>query len=1510
VLAVAALLLLTVSIMAGASVGAGEVDDSVLYAGQARNSTGQPLSGTHALGLRYLDMSGAELWAESFAAVEVAEGGFAIELGAGSVSGGSRYESLSAVFGDYPELRLEVSVDGVPHEPLLGILPAGHSLQSRLVAAGLRAKSDDDLHWKGYQAKNGATSIQSGVLAPAGTARQAPDDEGTVRRRPYTLPVVGPSLSPAVRDLPRAVQQPMVADTLEVNPPRHESLFDKDGNRFGTIAPKQDDYLAGDAGTGTRTPGIALQFEGVGNVSGVLPPDTEGTVGPNHYVQVVNLAFAIYSKSGTLLTGPSNTNTLWAGFGGPCQTDNSGDAIFAYDQQADRYVLTQFAVSGSHQSVCFAVSTSPDPTGTYYRYEVVTPRFPDYYKLGVWPDSTNNAYFFGTNSGYQGQYDVFAVDRARMLTGSTARSMQFFQNFVNLMMPADVDGPTGPPSGSPGIFYTFRDGGEPYFGSPPSDSIDVWEFHVDWNTPANSTFTLVDSLAPTPFNWTVCGFFVSNCIPQPGTSQGIDSASWWPMQRLVYRNFGSHQTLVGAWTVDVLAAGNRAAPRWFELRNTGGGWSIYQEGTHSPDAIHRWMPSVAMDGSGNIAIGYSRGNGSNYPSIYYAVHGAGDALGSMQAEALMYAGTGSQTHSAARWGDYASMELDPVDDCTFWYTTEYLAVTSSATWRTRVGSFTVPGCGGPPVPDFSVSCTPSSQSIQQGGNGASTCTVTSTGGFSSSVALSCAGAPAGISCAFAPPAVTPPAGSSANSTLTISVDGGQATGNFAFDVQGTSGATTKTAAISVNVTAAGSNGPQNAVYDAGLGAPKCDVAGSSCDSLALVQGRANLGPEPNQPNTISTCADGTSGTYHSDESNDRIVVSTLDSGNFSEGDTVQIDATVWAWSTGSSDTLDLYYAANANSPSWTYITSIVPPAGGAHTLSAQYTLPAGSLQAVRAQFRYTGSVGSCVSGAYNDRDDLVFAVESGAPNTAPVVTITSPADGGSATQGASVNFAGSATDSEDGDMSANLAWTSSIDGSIGSGASFATSSLSVGVHTITASVTDSGGLSDSDVITFTINATPNTPPTVTITAPANGGSATQGTSVSFAGTATDAEDGNISANLAWTSSINGSIGSGASFSTSSLSVGVHTITASVTDSGGLSGSDVITFTINAAPNTPPTVTITAPADGTTVGAGTSITFAGSATDAEDGNISASLAWTSSINGSIGSGASFSTSSLAVGTHTITASVIDSGGMSDADAITVTVTPPVGGSALWMSFKTNTSVPGVGTVTDEDIVSYDEVTGVWALQFDGSDVGLGSLEIDGLAILPGGDLLLSFTAAATVGGFSVDDSDVVRFTPTSMGANTAGSFSMYFDGSDVGLTTNGEDVDAVALHTDGRLMISTAGSISANGASGQDEDLWVFTGTLGTNTSGSFSQFFDGSDVGLSTSSSEDVDGATMTSSGHLLFSTVGTFAVTGVTGENEDVAEFSGTFGTATSGTFSLRRDLSALGIDTSEDIGGLHIVN
>lgn len=716
-LTVVTILVSGVAILASAALMASPFPNRVNLETQVVDADGVPLEGTFDIRFGFFGSADEELLTERQADVQVSGGLVAVELGTGHLTSGV-FDSLESAFAEHPEVEVEVTIGNIVMSPRIGVLPAGHSLKSRLVAAGVRDEEDDELHWKHYEARSGATGVQAAILAPAGSSfENRPAQTEQQKYNPYLYEMRGPVASRPVRDLPIAERRTAPADVEEINPPRHEQLFDERGNRFGTQAPTQPDPLAAQSAAYTpsqQTPALLVDFEGLDNINGVLPPDTEGAVGLNHYVQVVNSSFAIYSKAGALLSGPFNTNTLWSGFGGPCEVFNNGDAIFLYDQPADRWVFAQFAVSNNNQDVCLAVSQTGDPTGAFWLYSVTTPKFPDYFKLGVWPDPANSAYFMGTNTGFGGEYDIMALDRDRMLAGNAARAMQVFQDHPNLLMPADVDGPDLPPAGSPGIFYTFRDGGEPYFSNPPTDSIDIWEFDVDWATPALSTFTQVETIRPAQglaeFNWTVCGFFESACLPQPTSpacnsflppEDCLDSASWWPMQRLQYRNFGTHETLVGTWTVDTTAGTPRdghAAPRWFELRRTTGGWSIFQQGTHAPDGDDRWMPSISMDGAGNIAIGYSKVNDTNlFPSIYYAVREAGDPLGTLRAEALHIAGGGIQTHSANRWGDYSSMDVDPADDCTFWYTTEYMETTGSAPWQTRVGAFQVEGCAAPVI---------------------------------------------------------------------------------------------------------------------------------------------------------------------------------------------------------------------------------------------------------------------------------------------------------------------------------------------------------------------------------------------------------------------------------------------------------------------------------------------------------------------------------------------------------------------------------------------------------------------------------------------------------------------------------------------------------------------------------------------------------------------------------------------------------------------------------------------
>ena len=323
--------------------------------------------------------------------------------------------------------------------------------------------------------------------------------------------------------------------------------------------------------------------------------------------------------------------------------------------------------------------------------------------------------------------------------------------------------------------------------------------------------------------------------------------------------------------------------------------------------------------------------------------------------------------------------------------TSVLTLTASSTATTGTATVTIQGTSGSlaatttlaltvnaaGTPNFTISASPTSLTVTQGSNGTSTITITSQNSFNSATTLSATGLPTGVTAGFSTNPVTPPANGTATSVLTLTASATATTGNATVTVTGTSGSLTHNTTIALTVSS--SAGAQTAVYNAALKAPECGTAGSSCDSgPTLLLGRDHMsgGAEPNQPNTIaSSCSDGTAGTFHSDESNDRIVVASTSGGALTHGTTATVTATIWAYSDYTADALDLYYAANANSPSWVLIRTIVPTKAGAQTLSATFTLPTGTLEAVRAQFRYLGRASSCTAGSYNDHDDLIFAVK-------------------------------------------------------------------------------------------------------------------------------------------------------------------------------------------------------------------------------------------------------------------------------------------------------------------------------------------------------------------------------------------------------------------------------------------------------------------------------------------------------------------------------------------------------
>jgi hypothetical protein len=432
-----------------------------------------------------------------------------------------------------------------------------------------------------------------------------------------------------------------------------------------------------------------IVFPGVG--CNCAPPDTVGEAGQTQYVQMVNEGMQVFNKAtGASVYGPVGISTLWSGFGGVCQNSGSGDPVVLYDQLANRWVISQFAGSSVPTDECIAISTTNDASGSYYRYAFhLGSNFFDYPHLSVWPDGyyMSMHVFNSAGTAFLGP-QPFAFDRAKMLVGQPA---SFVSTGVtggaseDTYLPADLDGTSLPPAGAPATFVSM----------PFSGAYKVRHFHADFTTPSNSTFTLFASPASAGFT-ELCATSRS-CVPQAGTTSRLDGIGDRLMFRLTTRFIGGHESTVGNFTV---SSGGVAGIRWFELRNvTSGPVTVFQQSTYQPDTTWRWMGSAAMDGTGNIALGFSASSSSISPQIRYAARLAGDPLNTMaQGETTLYSGTGSQTGTGSRWGDYSAMTVDPVDDCTFWYTQEYYQTTSQYNWRTRIGSFKLSTCSGGPSP--------------------------------------------------------------------------------------------------------------------------------------------------------------------------------------------------------------------------------------------------------------------------------------------------------------------------------------------------------------------------------------------------------------------------------------------------------------------------------------------------------------------------------------------------------------------------------------------------------------------------------------------------------------------------------------------------------------------------------------------------------------------------------------------------------------------------------------------
>ena len=539
-----------------------------------------------------------------------------------------------------------------------------------------------------------------------------------------TGPVVGHAIrhavSPPLRDIHRPVtpatpfelEAPLLAPPHITRPPNVPGAADP-GRQVKALPFALPEAAA--------TPQPFLNFDGLSDddnadVVGVrrVPPDTEGDVGPNHYVQWINVIFQVWQIARDIngnpvsvtpvLSTPLPGNVVWNNLDGHCRDYNEGDPIVLYDHLAGRWLFSQMLNDLGIQ--CVALSQTGDPTGPYdlWEFEISPDQSNDYPKLGVMPD----AYYlmvrdFPSNDG---DFAVLiAFDKSAMLAGSTEPTFVKFSLPCNAndcpdgIQPPHLEGPA-PPPGTPGIFTRAWDDD---FDGPltGADGYRLWAFSPNFAVPALSTFTELPFIQGTAFDSTMCGDFDRDCIPQPGKGTKLDPIDELQMYRAQYRHFDTYDSILINTTVDATGT-DVAGIRWAELRNNGNGWALYQDGTYAPDdGLHRWMGSAAIDQNGNIALGYSVSNRDTFPSIRYTSRLATDPPGVMPGgEVEMTAGSDVQTGSS-RWGDYSTMSVDPVDGCTFWYTQEYQRKDDkkqSFDFKTRIGTFKLSDCGVPPQP--------------------------------------------------------------------------------------------------------------------------------------------------------------------------------------------------------------------------------------------------------------------------------------------------------------------------------------------------------------------------------------------------------------------------------------------------------------------------------------------------------------------------------------------------------------------------------------------------------------------------------------------------------------------------------------------------------------------------------------------------------------------------------------------------------------------------------------------
>ena len=509
------------------------------------------------------------------------------------------------------------------------------------------------------------------------------------------------------------------ADQFDISPPLRDLVS---GNEVGVarseVVTSGANFLGiGEGFTGPAGPFTFPPCPGCGSA----PADAFLAVGPQHVVQLVHPiqestattgfgALAVFNKSGTPIFGPVQITSLFSGFGGACATPEPLSFVYpmvVYDQLANRWVVGYTASTDAFDgpyAYCVAVSTTGDPTGSYARYSFSFPNslWLQRPRLGVWPDGYYLSFNQSSTTLIEGP-DFCALNRARMIAGQSATKQCIHLRDPNTpgffySQPAQLMGATPPPAGTPGLFLQW---GNVTFLAP-NPTLNIFKLKVDWTTPSKTKLTGPTSLTPPVTDPSAC-FGEDYCVPQVGTNAPVlDAWGHRLMYGVAYRKFGDHESLVANMTVSLAPGfGSATGIRWYEVRNPNGSPVLFQTGLYGPDgaahtATYRWLGSMAIDRLGNIGLGFFASSVSTHPGVRFTGRVPSDPAGAMsQGEAHLVDGTGSLTdpdRSAGEFGTDSSLVVDPVDDCTFWYAGEYFAVDGLNNWRTRIGSFKLPGC--------------------------------------------------------------------------------------------------------------------------------------------------------------------------------------------------------------------------------------------------------------------------------------------------------------------------------------------------------------------------------------------------------------------------------------------------------------------------------------------------------------------------------------------------------------------------------------------------------------------------------------------------------------------------------------------------------------------------------------------------------------------------------------------------------------------------------------------------